>query len=278
MVGILRRLAWFLLLLAPLVAPGGPDGALLRVGVFGQDPPRSFLDHNGSLAGLDIDVARALCQAIGAECELVPVDWDSLIAGLVEGRFHFVVASISITDARRERIGFTRPYYNTPGRFIARRGRFQAINPETATGLRIGVRRGTTFDKYVTDNLSAGKEIIRYSTQPDALVDLRLGRLDLVLGDHMVLDRTFLSTRSGADFELVGGPVADARWFGYGNGIALPKGAVDLRDQLDRAVADIHANGVFDAIQTKWIGYDVRDLTGDLQRKAEAAAIGAGNP
>ena len=260
------------LALAGTFQAGADTGApTLRVGVDDQDPPLSFLADDGRLAGFDIDVANALCAALKARCELIRSEWDALIPGLTEHRLDFVVASMAITEKRRELVDFTRAYYDRPGRFIGRRGRLHEATPQSVKGLRIGVVSRTTYDDYATDNLSRSATITRYRSQPDALLDLLMGRIDLVLDDHLVLEQNFLRKGSGAGFEFIGGPLADTHWFGDGAGIAVAKGDDSLRELLDRAVADIHANGVFEHIELEWFGYDVRDLTGDLERDARAA-------
>jgi ABC-type amino acid transport substrate-binding protein len=261
------RLALVLIALV-LVLPA--EAARLRVGVYGQDPPLSFIDEDGALAGFDIDFARALCRQAGFECDLVQVEWAQLLPGLAQRRFDAVVASVSITDARRELVAFTRPYYDSPGRFLARKGQFADLDPGSLEGVRIGLRRKTTFDRYATDNLGARVEIHRYSTQQDALADLVLGRTDLVLGDHIALTDNFLSTAAGEGFELVGPPLADSRWFGHGIGVAVAKGDTALLGLLDQAVAALHRNGLFDLIRRRWFDYDIRNLTATLQ--AEEAA------
>lgn len=249
-----------LLLVLALPASAAP----LRVGVYGQDPPLSFTDENGRLSGFDIDFARALCRQARLECELVQSDWGELLPGLVQRRLDAVVASVSITDARRELVAFTRPYYDSPGRFVARAGRFPDLDPARLSGVRIGLRRGTTFDRYATDNLADRVEIYRYSTQPDALADLILGRTDLVIGDHIALVEGFLSIQGDAGFELVGPPLSDRRWFGDGIGVAVAAGDAALLKLLDDAVGMLHENGAFDLIRRRWFDYEIRDLSKTL--------------
>jgi ABC-type amino acid transport substrate-binding protein len=246
-----RKTASGLLVLA---LAGSPAAADLRVGVFGQDPPMSFVDAQGQLVGFDIDIARALCEAVKFECELVQTDWSALLPGLVERRLDVVVASVAVTDARRALVAFTRPYYSSAARFVVRRDSFDAIDPEALAGKRIGVWRDTTFDRYLEDNYAANSQIVRYSTQPGALLDLLVGRIDAVLADEVTLQITFLGTDYGAEFELVGPPVDDPRWLGYGNAVAVGKENEGLRRLFDRAVADIHINGVFERIRRKWLG------------------------
>jgi hypothetical protein len=159
----------------------------------------------------------------------------------------------------------------SPARFVARDGRIASVGPESLQGLKIGVRRGTTFDNYLTDNFSGVSDIHRYSTQPDALLDLVLGRIDLILGDHITLEQNFLESPQGEGFGFIDAPVTDSRWFGYGNGVALPKGDPGMRQILDRAVADMQAKGVLRRISERWFGYQVRDLSAELRPGAKAA-------
>jgi ABC-type amino acid transport substrate-binding protein len=265
-----RLLAPVLSLLLTLILALPSEAARLRVGVYGQDPPLSFIDSHGQLVGFDIDFARALCRQARFDCELIQTDWQELLPRLAQRRLDAVVASVSITDERRELVAFTRPYYNSPGRFAARKGRFPELDPETLAGLQIGVPRQTTFDRYATDTLGERVDIHRYSTRQDTLADLVLGRTDLVLGDHIALWENFLSTDAGAGFELVGPPLADSRWFGDGIGVAVAKGDTALLRLLDQAIAELNRNGEFDLIRRRWFDYDIRDLTAALQ--AEEAA------
>ncbi|WP_295887637.1 transporter substrate-binding domain-containing protein [uncultured Thiohalocapsa sp.] len=242
-----RMLALALLLAA---APGLAD---LRIGVFGQDPPFSFVDENGALAGFDIDIAEALCAQARFECELVPTDWGGLLRGLEERDLDAVVASVAITEARRERVLFTRPYYRSQSRFVAPAGGFDAVTPAALMGKRIGVWRDTTMDAYLSANYAGHAVIVRYSTQLGALLDLVLGRVDLVLGDALSLQRNFLDTPHAADFELVGPPIDAPEWLGDGIGVAVARHNRGLRQLLDRTIADIHVNGVFERIRRRWL-------------------------
>jgi lysine-arginine-ornithine-binding protein len=260
-----------LVLLFGLVFIGGTQAAALRVGVYAQVPPKSFVDENGKLAGFDIDFARALCAQIHRQCELVQSEWDELIQGLIANRIDMVVASMSITEERSRLIDFTRPYYDSPGRFVARDGRFAALDPKTLQDVGIGVLQGTTFDDYVTDNLAGRVRIYRYITMADAVADLVLGRIDLVMGDHVTLEQNFLKSDLGEGFGFVGPPVRDVHWFGKGMGVGVAKGDSALRKLLDRGIAELYANGVFERIEQHWFGYDARNLTEILQSQVEVS-------
>ena len=78
------------------------------------------MDEAGRLAGFDVDIARALCAKMDAECEFVLHDREELIPELRARRFDAIAASISITAGRRLLVFFTDRYYSNVVRFLAR--------------------------------------------------------------------------------------------------------------------------------------------------------------
>jgi ABC-type amino acid transport substrate-binding protein len=125
---------------------------------------------------------------------------------------------------------------------------------------------------YASGHLGGGVRLYRYLTQADALADLVLGRLDLVLGDHISLEQNFLNSATGGGFAFVGPPLSDSRWFGQGMGVGLAKGDRALRKRLDRAIEKLNENGVFERFQRHWFGYDVRNLSEVLQGQTRSSA------
>lgn len=239
---------------APLAAK---DWKKIRIGVEGAYPPFSEVGPDGKLKGFDIDIAYALCAKIGAECELVMQDWDGMIPALLAKKFDAIVASMSITEERKKRVDFTDKYYQTPARFVRKKGSGIEITKEGLKGKRIGVQRATIHDNYLTDNYGDTVEIVRYGTQDEANLDMLAGRVDLLLADSIALLDGFLKTEKGKDFEFVGPELRDKKWFGEGAGIAVRKEDQDLKRLLNEAIKAIRADGTYDAIAKKYFDFDI---------------------
>jgi len=229
----------------------------VRIGVEGAYPPFSWIEPDGQIKGFDIDIARALCEEMGAECELVPQDWDGIIPALLARKYDAIVASMSITEERKKKVAFTDKYYNTPAKFARRKGSGIEVTQEGMKGKTVGVQRATIHDNFITAEFGDSVEIKRYATQDEAYLDALSGRADLLLADSVAMSEGFLKTEDGKDWEFVGPDFTDPKYFGEGAGIAVRKEDTSLRECFNRALANIRADGTYKAINDEYFDFDV---------------------
>ncbi len=228
----------------------------VRIGVEGAYPPFSKTTKDGKLEGFDIDIANALCKSMDVECKLVKQDWDGIIPALLARKYDAIVASMSMTDERKEKVAFSNHYYKSPARFIHKKGMAFEISKAGLKGKSVGVQRGTVSDKFITGEFGEGVDIKRYGTQEEAYLDLNAGRVEFVFADAFVL-LEYIGSDKGKDYEFVGGSYSDKKYFGEGIGIALRKKDTELKDKLNKAIAAIRADGTYDTIRKKYFDFDI---------------------
>jgi len=247
-----------------LAMSAGPLSAqeTVRIGSEGAYPPFNFIDSDGNLAGFDIDIANALCDAAGFECEFVVQDWDGIIPGLLARRYDAIIASMSITEERKQVVDFTDKYYATPAKFVKAENRELEIPEdieeanEVLSGMSVGVQRATIHENFLRDNFP-DIDISVYASQDEANLDLANGRVDLVMADSVVLLEGFLETEEGAGYHFVGPDYFEEEWHGEGIGIAIRKGEDDLREAFNNAIQQIREEGTYQEINAKYFDFDV---------------------
>ena len=226
--------------------------AKIRIGVEGAYPPFSAVDEEGELVGFDIDIARALCMEMKAECELIQQDWDGIIPALQSKKFDAIIASMSVTEERKEQVSFTNRYYKDGGKFLRRKGDKIKVSYNGLEGKSVGVQRGTVTDKFLTAEFP-GVEVRRYDTLTNAHLDLQQERIDLVLADQFP-QKEFADKND--DVELTGSTYTNSKYFGD-IAIAVRKEDEDLREKINAAILAIRENEVYQAINDKYFEFDI---------------------
>ena len=225
----------------------------LRIATEGTYPPWSFKNAEGQLQGWDVDIANALCEKMKARCEIVAQDWDGIIPGLVARKFDIIVASMAITEQRRQRVDFSDKYKETISRFVAKKGTPADVAPAALKGKTIGVQRGSIQASYLTQNYK--DSILKFYDTPQAAeLDLVAGRVDYILGNMVTYHVGFLKGPEAANFDFVG-PDLKGGLLGDGNGIAVRKGDTAMVDRVNAALAAIRADGTYDRITAKYFPF-----------------------
>jgi len=168
------------------------------------------------------------------------------------------LASMSITEDRMQTIDFSDKYYNTPTGVAAAKGSGITATPEGLAGKIIGVQGSTIHEVYVQKYFAAGAaEVKVYATQDEANQDLAAGRIDATQADSITLDAFLNSDAGKACCESAGNVADDKEVLGLGVGAGLRKGEDDLKAKINKAIADIRADGTYDAITAKYFASSI---------------------
>ena len=136
----------------------------IKIGTEGAYPPFNNLTSDGKLEGFDIDIANALCEQMEVKCEFVVNDWDGMIPSLIAGKFDAVIASMSITEERKEKVDFSEKYYNTPPAIaVPKDSDITEASDAGLSGKIIGAQSSTTHSNYAEEKLPSA-EVRLYPT------------------------------------------------------------------------------------------------------------------
>jgi lysine-arginine-ornithine-binding protein len=248
--------------LAVLVTPAVAEKRKLIVATEGAYPPYNYVDADGSLQGFDVDFAKAMCEKIDADCEIIKQDWDGMIPGLIAKKYDVIVASMGILPEREEKIDFTIPYYQSPTALIANKaagiaaGADGFVDPETLAGKKIGVQRATAYESFAREKWPKA-DVQVYDSSESADLDMTAGRLDARFDDFIVLQSGILKSESAADYERVGNIWGEKDFGSKGEGIGVRKGETELREAINKAILDMRADGTYKKINDKYFDFDI---------------------
>ncbi|WP_199260676.1 ABC transporter substrate-binding protein [Paracoccus binzhouensis] len=233
-------------------------GQTIRLGIDPTYPPLEYKKPDGTLAGFGVEITEAICAELRAKCVWVESGWDGIIPSLQARKFDVIASSMTITEKRAEQIAFSDKYSNAPARLVARKG--SGLEPTAASlrGKRVGVQQGSSQETYARALwMPEGVEIVSYQSQDQIYADLTSGRLDAALQASIQAADGFLKKTEGADFAFAGPDLNDPAYFGVGSGYGFRKQDRALREDWNRALAAIRANGTYKQINDKYFDFDV---------------------
>ena len=208
-----------------------------------DSPPLSFTGPDGGTAGFHVELARAICVELEAQCTIQELKWDLLMKGISENRGDAIIAPVPITPETRKQFAFTQPFLGRPARFATTTAsRHQTLDALSAEALTVAVVKGSRHADYIAD-FFPNLEARTYDTPIEARAALKNGAVDAHFGDALTLSLWLASSAADGCCRFVGRAFTESAYFGEGIAIAVDADDPDLRDALDYALAEIYREG-----------------------------------
>lgn len=257
----LPRSALTLILIGLVASPvWAKDWSTVRIGSEGAYPPFNYFNANNELIGFDIDIGRALCEKMEVKCTFVSQDWEGMIPALMAGKYDVILASMSITEERKQQVAFSDPYYKAALTFVGTTdSNVEDTSPEALEGLSIGALSASTQAEFLQANYPEA-DVRLYRSQDEVNLDLVNGRLDLQVSDLLPMMDWVNNSEDGKCCKLVGKPIMDAKYAGEGTGMAVRQEDEELRQKLNEALAAIIADGTYQAINDKYFPINIYEM------------------
>jgi len=219
------------------MALAGSHSMTVRMGTEGAYPPFNFINDKGEVDGFERELGDELCKRASLTCEWVTNDWDSIIPNLVSGNYDTIIAGMSITDERKEKIDFTQAYTQPdPSAYAA-----LSTDIDVSTAV-IAAQANTIQAAFVAE---AGAQLVEFATVDEALAAVTNGEADAILADKASLV-DYVAADDALMFlekeELIGGGV----------GMGIRKSDAELRAKFDAAIQSMKDDGTLNALITKW--------------------------
>ena len=156
----------------------------IKMAMSGQYPPFNFVDDKNQLTGFDVEIGQAVAKRIGIKATPLSTAWDGIIAGLLANKYELICGSMAITEERLKSIDFSDPYYRSGAQLFVKKGA-DIKSVADLTGKKVGVTLGTTYEKWVRENIS-GADVRTYKGVPDMILEVNYGRIDGFITDKIV--------------------------------------------------------------------------------------------
>lgn len=236
-------------------APASEDIKVLRIAVEAPYPPFAMLDEDGNLSGFDVDIAYALCNELGYECDVQNVPFDEILPRIVAGEIDLGIAGMGASAERKQLVDFTERYFRSLSIFIEKEGTLSELTPETIKGLRVGTQEGTLQAEYLQKTY--GSDIILFTVPSYELVFelLKLDEIDLALVDGLP-GYTYLKSEDGIGLETIGDAIESGGVMDWAS-IAVSKEKPWLREAVNQAIQTLRRNGEYGKINRKYFDFNI---------------------
>lgn len=247
------------------------EAGVLKFGASSDYIPFVFMDGT-TLDGMDVALATEIAKRIGVKLEPVDMAFDGLIDSVMIGQVDLIGGALSVTDARKEKIDFSNPYYAAMG-IVVGRSDFTLGDGDREVQIakiRLGVQAGTSFDQWVKSNLLMGgnitsKNVFTFSKEADMMKALKNNVVDCALIDEDVYDSEY---KTSGTYKVLDANVAKESY-----AFAAAKGST-LIPAVNQALNDMFSDGTAQKIANKYFSMDYTDkVEASITRPAQTEPL-----
>lgn len=227
------------------------DGKKITIAVNSNWPPMEMKDKKGKVTGYEIDLINAIASEAGLQVNYVDVPWRRIFNELDEGKYDAVIASVSITDGRREKYDFSEPYFTAEQFMVVPKARVD----EPLNGKTIAAFKLTTGAESIRLYQKCNITFYTVEETERAFKDLSKGYIDGILCDSpLAVDYAMFNKKYKGRFAIRTGIIPEgcpAPREDYG--IVVKKGNAELLALINQGLQAVREKGIESKLREKWI-------------------------
>jgi len=219
----------------------------LTVAVNANWPPMQLKDGKGNVSGYEIDLLKAIAQEAGFKVKIVNVSWRNIFNDLNAGKYDAVMASVSMTDARKEKFDFSDSYFTAEQILLVPKSKASS----QLQGKTMAVFKLTTGAEAVRSTQGCNISYYTCEETDQAFKDLSKGFVDGILCDSPVAYN--YAAKYNGKFVMKGDACSLSKKSANEEyGVAVRKGDSDTLDLINKGLRAVKDKGTEAKIKDKW--------------------------
>jgi polar amino acid transport system substrate-binding protein len=221
-------------------------GNKLVIGTDATYPPFEFVDENGVITGVDIEIGKEIGKALGREVEFKNINFDGLQTALLTNALDLVISSVSATPERRKAVDFSDPYVKTGlSVLVAKDSPVMKSDDLQAPGRKIVVRLGTTGETWAREHLK-NAEIKALDNDTSCVMEVVNANVDAWIYDQVSIMRHHAEHAEKTRALLT--PLREEVW-----AVALRQGETEMKAKINEVLARMKADGSFKRLADRFM-------------------------
>lgn len=213
----------------------------IRVGLSADYPPFESY-QKGELVGLDVDIAKAIGEALGLEVEFKEMAFSSLIPAVQAGHIDMAISGLTKNDKRLKRVDFSQNYYVNEFAIITLKETKIEMPLRKIEG-KVGAQLGSTMESYAKEHFPS-HEVVSLENNMALIEQLKLGRVTAVVCEKAQA-KAFVSVNP-----LLESHELDQTGEGYA--VAFKKNSA-WQPLVDEALLNLKKTGALETLKQRWI-------------------------
>ena len=218
----------------------------LTVGISPDYPPFENLE-NGQIVGFEPDLAAALGEKMGVKIEFASLNFDAILTAVdAATQIDCGISGFSIDPERAKLVDFSTSYFvDDLAVATMKAGAFTSEEALKGEGVRIAVQSGTTGESYIQENFP-GAEPVAFTNSNDCFAAMAAGKVDAVCTTAAVV--ASMVSKSYTDAAIIANYATGEEY-----GVAVAKSNPALLAAINKALAELEADGTIEKISSKWL-------------------------
>ena len=229
------------------------------LGLDASFPPMGFTNEKNEIVGYDIDLAKEVCERMGVELKIQPINWDSKQQELDTKNIDCIWNGFTVDEERKKSMTVSDAYMENHQVLVVKADSSYETKEDLA-GKVVELQKGSTAaaaldseeNKEFKDSLA---DTILIADNVKAMMDLGTG-CDAVLMDEVVANY-YLAQNEGK-YRILEEALSDEEYV-----IGFRKGEEALKDEVENQLKAMVADGTMSEIDNKWFGKDVSTIANE---------------